>query len=70
LTGHGIGDYSFERCLHDYRFTMLDELNFLVMVLAHLDFSVNEAAGRIRDMAIERIGAAILEHNPGELLRE
>jgi len=70
LTGHGIGDYSFEQCLHDYRFTMLDELNFLVMVLAHLDFSVNEAAGRIRDMAIERIGAAILDHNPGELLRE
>jgi aminoglycoside/choline kinase family phosphotransferase len=70
LTEHGVRDYSFEQCLHDYRFTMLDELTFLVMVLAHVDFSANEAASRIRDMAIERVGAAILDHNPGELLRE
>ncbi len=70
LTEHGAREYSFEQCLHDYRFTMLDELYFLVMVLAHVDFSVTEAAGRIRDMAIERVGAAILDHNAGELLRE
>jgi hypothetical protein len=70
LTEHGAREYSFEQCLHDYRFTMLDELYFLVMVLAHVDFSVNEAAGRIRDMAIERVGAAILDHHAGELLRE
>jgi hypothetical protein len=70
LTEHGVEAYSFGQCLHDYRFTMLDQLYFLVMVLAHLDFSVNEAAGRIRDMAIERFGAAILDHNVGEFLRE
>jgi hypothetical protein len=70
LTGHGVEGYSFGQCLHDYRFTMLDELSFLVMVLAHLDFSASEAAGRIRDMAIERVGAAVLDHDPGELLRE
>lgn len=70
LTEHGVEEYSFEQCLHDYRFTMLDELYFLVMVLAHVDFSVNEAAGRIRDMAIERVGAAILDHHAGELLQE
>lgn len=70
LTEHGIREYSFAQCLHDYRFTLLDELYFLVMVLAYVDFSVNEAAGRIRDMAIERVGAAILDHNVGELLRE
>src|SRR5262249_31901912 len=70
LTEHGVKGYSFERCLHDYRFTMLDEMHFLVMVLAHLDFSASEAAGRIRDMAIERCGAAILDHKAGELLRE
>jgi aminoglycoside/choline kinase family phosphotransferase len=70
LMEHGVEAYSFAQCLHDYRFTMLDELYFLVMVLAHVDFSVNEAAGRIRDMAIERVGAAILDHNAGELLRE
>jgi aminoglycoside/choline kinase family phosphotransferase len=70
LTEHGALEYSFEQCLHDYRFTMLDELYFLVMVLAHVDFSGNQAAGRIRDMAIERIGAAILDHNAGQLLWE
>jgi aminoglycoside/choline kinase family phosphotransferase len=70
LTEHGVREYSFEQCLHDYRFTMLDEMSFLVMVFAHLDFSVNEAIGRIRDMAIERVAAAILDHNVGELLRE
>jgi hypothetical protein len=70
LTEHGVGDYSLKQCLRDYRFTMLDELHFLVMVLAHLDFSVNEAAGRIRDVAIERVGAAILDHDAGELLPE
>jgi aminoglycoside/choline kinase family phosphotransferase len=70
LTQHGVEEYSFEQCLHDYRFTMLDLLYFLVMVLAHVDFSVSEAAGRLRDMAIERCGAAILDHNAGEVLRE
>jgi aminoglycoside/choline kinase family phosphotransferase len=70
LTQHGVQEYSFEQCLHDYRFMMLDELHFLVMVLAHLDYSANEAGGRIRDMAIERIGAAIIDHNAGDLLRE
>jgi hypothetical protein len=34
LTEDGARDYSFEQCLHDYRFAMLDELCFLVMVLA------------------------------------
>jgi hypothetical protein len=68
LTEHGVEGYPFEQCLRDYRFTMLDEFCFLVMVLAHLDFSASEAARRIRDMAIERFGAAILDHDPGELL--
>ncbi len=70
LTEHGVQGYSFEQCHHDYRFTMLDELYFVVMVLAHLDFSVNEAVDKIRDMAIERVGSAILDHNAGEFLRE
>src|SRR5262249_30616812 len=70
LTEHGVREYSFEQCLHDYRFTLLDELYFLVIVLAYGDFSVHEAAGRIRDMAIERVGGAILDHKAGELLRE
>jgi hypothetical protein len=70
LTEHGVREYSFEQCLHDYRFTMLDELCFLVMVLAYVDFSVHEAAGRIRDMAIARVGGAIFDHQAGELLRE
>ena len=69
LMENGVREYSFAQCLYDYRFTMLDELYFLVMVLAHLDFS-NEAAARIRDMALERVGTAILDHRPGELLRE
>jgi hypothetical protein len=40
------------------------------MVLAYVDFSVHEAAGRIRDMAIERVGGAILDHRAGDLLPE
>jgi thiamine kinase-like enzyme len=67
LIEHSVREYSFEQCLHDYRFTMLDEMCFLVMVLAHLDYS-SEAASKSRDMAIERFGAAILDHNAGELL--
>jgi Ser/Thr protein kinase RdoA (MazF antagonist) len=70
LTEHGVEGYSFEQCLHDYRFTLLDELHFLVMVLAHLDFSASEAVGRIRDVAIERICAAVLDHDAAELLRD
>jgi hypothetical protein len=49
---------------------MPDQLDFLVMVLARVDFSRNEAAGRIRDLAIERVCAATLDQNAGELLRE
>ncbi len=70
LTEHGVADYSFEQCLHDYRFSMLNELYFLVLVFVHIDFSVNETAGKIRDMAIERVSAAVLDHKAGELLRE
>jgi hypothetical protein len=50
--------------------SMLEELDFPVKVLAHVDFSVNEAAGQIRDIAIERVGAAVVVHKSGELLRE
>ena len=70
LTEHGVEEHSFEQCLHDYRFTMLDLLYFLVMILAYIDFSMNAAAGMIRDMVIERVCAAILDHNASELLRE
>jgi Ser/Thr protein kinase RdoA (MazF antagonist) len=70
LTEHGVAGYSFEQCLHDYRFTMLDELCFLVVVLAYFDFSASEAARRIPEIAIERFGAAILDHKAGEFLRE
>ena len=69
LTEHGVLEYSFEQCLYDYRFTILDLLYFLVMIIAHIDFSVKEAAG-MRDMVIERCCAAILDHNAGELLQE
>lgn len=68
LTEHGVANYSLAQCRHDYRFTLLDELHFLVLVLAHLDYAANAAAGPIRDLAIERIGAALLDHRPGELL--
>jgi hypothetical protein len=70
LLEQGIKDYSYEQCRHDYRFTMLEEMSILVMVLAHVDFTANEASGKIRDMAIERFGAAILDHDAGELLPE
>jgi hypothetical protein len=70
LMTHGVREYSLEQCLGDYRFTMLDEMSFLVMVLAHVDFSANEAASKIRDMAIERVGSAILDHNAAELLKD
>jgi len=70
LTEHGVEEHSFEQCLYDYRFTMLDLLSFMVMILAHIDFSTNAAAGMIRDMVIERVCTAVLDHNAGELLRE
>jgi Ecdysteroid kinase-like family len=68
LTEHGVQGYPFDQCLYDYRFTMLDLLYFLVMVIVLLDFSVNEEAGMIRDMAVERFCTAILDHKAEELL--
>ncbi len=70
LLEHGVQAYSLEQCIFDYRFTMLEEMYFLVMVLSYADFSVNEAAGKLRDMAIERICSAVLDHQAGELLRD
>jgi hypothetical protein len=68
LTEHGVQGYPFDQCLYDYRFAMLNLLYFLVMIIVLLDFSANEEAGRIRDMAVERFCTAILDHNAGELL--
>lgn len=70
LTEYGVEEYSFEQCLYDYRFTMLDLLYFLVMIIVLLDFSVNAEAGMIRDMVVERFCTAVLDHNAGELLQE
>jgi len=69
LTERGVESYSFDQCLHDYRFTMLEEVVFLVMVLAHMDFTANETVIKIRDMAIERICGAVIDHNAGDLLQ-
>lgn len=69
LMEHGVQDYPFDQCIYDYRFTMLDLLYFMVMIIVLLDFSVNEEAGMIRDMAVERFCTAILDHNAGELLQ-
>ena len=68
LMAHGVQGYPFDRRLYDYRFTMLDLLYFLVMIIVLLDFSVNEEAGMIREMAVERFCTAILDHKAEELL--
>jgi len=69
VTEHGVQGYPFDQCLYDYRFSMIDLLYFLVMIIVLLDFSVNEEAGMIRDMAVERLCTAILDHHAGELLQ-
>jgi hypothetical protein len=71
LTERGPREYSCEQCLHDYRFNMLDQLHFPGDgPRPPRFFSANEAAWKVRDMAIERVGAAILDHNAGGLLPE
>ena len=60
--------YSIEQCQADYRSGFLYPFYFKVMVLAFMD--LNDEEGRIMaHMQIERISAAIRDHNLVGLLR-
>jgi len=68
LVSEGGTGYSIEQCQADYRSGFLYPFYFKVMVLAFMD--LNDEEGRIMaHMQIERISAAIRDHNLVGLLR-
>ncbi len=69
LVMHGVGSYSFERCLEDYRFAMLNGLFRMVVVLGTGNMRAEQVRSH-RDLIWPRYQAAILDLDVGELLPE
>ena len=68
LVGHGIRDLRLEDIRRQYRFSLLDLLHFFTVVVAILDFEVNDEARAVRDLLVARWGGAIHRHAPGDVL--
>jgi thiamine kinase-like enzyme len=66
LVKNGVKDYTFDQCLHDYRFSMLYGLSRHIIV-AGLVLTAEEAE-RACEFIIPRYIAAVLDLNAGELL--
>ena len=67
LVENGVRGYSYEQCLLDYRFSMLDLLLFWIVVGGYCDFG-DERATRYLHNTMERFSAAIADHGSVELL--
>ena len=65
--GRGNG-YSFEHCLRDYRLAMLLAFGFWVQTAGAPSFPVS--AHPLRDVAMERLSAALIDLDAGQLLHE
>jgi len=62
------GEYDFEICLRDYRLAMMLVFGFWVQTAGAATFPA--AAHPLRDAALERVSAALLDLDAGELLEE
>ena len=67
LIDNGVGGYSFEQCLHDYKLSLLQRFRALASTIAAMPFAKDEIQMHI-DILLPRNIAAILDHNAGELL--
>jgi thiamine kinase-like enzyme len=67
LTENGIRDYSFEECLLDYRFSMLEVFVFWVVVGGYCDYEGDRATKYLHN-ALERFNAAIADLDCTKLL--
>lgn len=68
LAAHGVRGLSLDQLREHYRFSILDLLHFFTVVIAILDFEVNDEARAVRDLLIARWGGAIHRHDPRDLL--
>lgn len=64
----GVENVSLEDVRDGYRFALLDLMHFLAVVIVLLDFEVNDEARAVKDLLFERLGGAIVAHNPVDLL--
>lgn len=68
LVAHGVQGLGLEDLRRQYRFSLLDLLHFFTVVVAILDFEVNDEARAVRDLLVARWGGAIHRHAPGDVL--
>ncbi len=67
LLENGVRGYSYDQCLLDYRFSMLDLLLFWIVVGGYCDFG-DQRATRYLHNTMERFSAAIADHGSVGLL--
>ncbi len=65
----GVGDYSFDQCLRDYRLSMLDIFLFWIVVGGYCDYEGERATMYLHN-SLERFDAAIADLRSVELLSE
>lgn len=68
LVRHGVHDYSFEECLHDYRLSMLDILAFWVITAPYCDYTGPRATTYLHN-TLHRLDAAISDLSPSSLIQ-
>ncbi len=68
LVDHGIHDYSFEECLHDYRLSMLEVLALWVITAPCCDFTSPRATTYLHN-TLHRLDAAISDLSSATLLQ-
>ena len=68
LVHNGVGGYSFEECLRDYRLSMLEVVAFWVVVGGYCDYGGERAACYLRN-SLERFDAAISDLSSIDLLK-
>ena len=67
LVKGGVRDYSFDRCLFDYRLAILDRVSFIVAVGATLDFASRRGAALV-GAVMPRFVSAVLDHQVADLI--
>lgn len=69
LLAGGVQNYTFSDCMTDYRLALLQRFRALVSTIAVMPFTPAERQMHV-DVLLPRNIAAILDHNPGELIHD